>query len=114
MEIEAPPRVEDIVDLQGWLQKLWLKIQDDHLKGSATWNPGSIADGAEEAKEVTVSGAVLGDMAIASFSLDVTDLVLDAQVTATDKVTCILANNTGGAIDLAEGTVYCRVFKRVA
>jgi hypothetical protein len=75
---------------------------------------GSIADGNEEAKEVTVTGAALGDYAVASFSLDVADLVLDAQVTAVDTVTCILANNTGGAIDLASGTVYVRVFKRTS
>ena len=82
------------------------------LKGSDTWDPGSIPDGDEEAKEVTVTGAVLGDFAIASFSLDVTDLVLNAQVTANDTVTCILANNTGGAIDLASGTIYVKVIKR--
>ena len=81
------------------------------LQGSATWNPGSIADGDEEAKEVTVTGAILGDYAIASFSLDVADLVLDAQVTVANTVTCVLANNTGGAIDLAEGTVYVEVIK---
>jgi len=80
------------------------------LEGSATWDPGSIADGDEEAQEVTVTGAALGDFALASFSLDVADLVLDAQVTAADTVTCVLANNTGGAVDLAEGTVRVRVF----
>lgn len=82
------------------------------LDGSATWNPGSIADGDEEAKEVTVTGAELGDFVIASFSLDVADLVLNAQVTAADTVTCILANNTGGAIDLGEGIVYVRVIRK--
>jgi len=80
------------------------------LEGSDTWDPGSINDGAEEAKEVTVTGAALGDFALASFSLDVADLVLNAQVTAADTVTCVLANNTGGAIDLASGTVRVRVF----
>lgn len=80
--------------------------------GSATWDPGSIADGDEEAKEVTVTGARLGDFAIASFSLDVTDLVINAAVTAANTATVILANNTGGAIDLASGTVYVRVLGR--
>ena len=81
------------------------------LEGSATWDPGSIADGDEVAQEVTVTGAALGDMAIASFSLDVADLVINAAVTAADTVTVILANNTGGAVDLASGTVRARVFK---
>jgi len=83
----------------------------DHIDASATWDPGSIADGDEEAKEVDVVGVALGDFALASFSLDVSDLVLDAQVTAAGKVTCVLANNTGGAIDLASGTLYIRVIK---
>ena len=82
------------------------------LQGSDTWDAGSIADGDEEAKEVTVTGATLGDFAIASLSLDVADLVLNAQVTGANTVTCILANNTGAAVDLGEGTVYVKVTKR--
>lgn len=82
------------------------------LDGSATWDAASIADGDEVATEVTVTGAALGDFAIAAFSLDVADLVLNANVTAANTVTCVLANNTGGAIDLASGTIYARVLKR--
>jgi hypothetical protein len=83
-----------------------------YLSGSVTWNPGSIADGDEEAKEITVTGAALGDFVLVSFSVDVADLVLSAQVTAADTVTASLANNTGGAIDLASGTVKAIVTKR--
>ena len=79
---------------------------------SAVWNPGSIAAGALEAKEITIAGVVLGDFVIASFSLDVTDLILNAQVTATNTVTCILVNNTVGAINLASGTVRVMVLKK--
>lgn len=82
------------------------------LDGSATWNAASIADGDEEVTEVTVTGAALGDFAIASFSIDITDLTLSAAVTAANTVTVQLLNNTGGAIDLASGTVYARVIKR--
>uniref|UniRef100_A0A6M3L7F7 Uncharacterized protein n=1 Tax=viral metagenome TaxID=1070528 RepID=A0A6M3L7F7_9ZZZZ len=82
------------------------------LDGSATWDAGSIADGDEEAKEVTVTGAALGDFAIASLSIDVADLVLNAQVTAANTITCVLANNTGGAIDLGTATIYVRVMKK--
>lgn len=80
--------------------------------GSATWDPGSIADGDEEMKEITVTGAALGDFCLVSFSLDVADLVLNGQVTATNTVTAVLANNTGGAIDLSSGTVRAMVFSR--
>jgi hypothetical protein len=111
MDIEKPPiSLDDALGL--WLEKLWKGLLEEDIRTSATWNPGSIADGDEEAIDVTVTGAILGDYAIASFSLDVADLVLDAQVTAADTVTCVLANNTGGAVDLAEGTVYVRLIKR--
>lgn len=82
------------------------------LEGSATWDPASIANGAEAATDVTVTGAALGDFALASFSLDVTGLVLDAQVTTANTVTCVLANNTGAAVNLSSGTVYVKVFKK--
>ena len=79
------------------------------LEGSATWDPGSIADGDEEAKEITVTGAALGDFVLVSFNLDVADLALVGAVTAANTVTAQLLNNTGGAIDLASGTIRARV-----
>lgn len=78
--------------------------------GSATWDAGAILDGNEEAKEVTATGAALGDFVFASLSIDVADLHLDANVTAANTVTCVLANNTGGTIDLASATVKVLVF----
>ena len=113
MFISPPPKTDKLDELIEWCEKLQQRIILDDLYGSATWNPGSIGAGAEEAKEVTVTGAAVGDYAVASFSNDVSDLALDAQVTASNTVTCVLVNNTGGAIDLASGTVYVRVFKRV-
>lgn len=79
------------------------------LDGSETYDAGSIADGDEEVGEITVTGAALGDFCIASFSLDVADLAITAAVTAANTVTYQLLNNTGGAIDLASGTVRVRV-----
>ena len=84
----------------------------DFLQASDTWDPGNIGVGAMEAKAVTVTGAALGDYATASFSLDLADLVLDAKVTAANTVTCVLSNNTGGAVDLASGTIYVKVNRR--
>jgi hypothetical protein len=110
--INPPSESSRLEDLLEWCQKLQQQIIVDDLKGSGTWDPGSIADGNEAAASVTVTGAELGDYAIASFSLDVQDLALNAQVTATDTVTCTLLNNTGGAIDLDSGTLYVRVFRR--
>ena len=89
------------------------QLEPLEMRGTATWDPGSIADGNEEAQEITVTGAALGDFVQVSFSLDITDLVLNGAVTAADTVTAILANNTGGAIDLASGTVAALVNKRI-
>lgn len=79
------------------------------MYAEATWNPGNILDGDETAVDVTVPGAQLGDFAFASFSVDVADLVLDANVVAADTVAVVLNNNTGGAVDLASGTVRVKV-----
>jgi hypothetical protein len=84
------------------------------LTGTDTWDPGSIGDGNEAVKEVTVTGAALGDLAIASFSLDVSDLAIVAAVTAADTVTVQLGNWTGGGVDLAEGTVTAMVIPAAA
>ena len=79
---------------------------------SETKDWGSGSDGEEAAEEGTVTGAQLGDFALASMSIDTTDITLTATVTAADTVTVILANNTGGAIDLGSGTLYVMVMPR--
>ena len=116
MDLKQPPMTTDMLELTNWCFDLWTWLQElrmnQNFVGSATWDAGSIADGDEEAKEVTVTGAALGDFALASLSIDIADLVLDAQVTAANTVTCILANNTGGAIDLASATIYVLVIKK--
>ena len=85
----------------------------DVLTGSATWDPSSIGDGDEQATDITVAGAELGDFVMASISVDIQDMVLDAQVTAADTVTCVLANNTGSAVDLGSSTASVVVVKAV-
>ena len=105
-------RFESFDEIAGWLLSFVLELQKNELTASASWDPGLIAAGAMEAKDVTVTGAELGDFAIASFSNDVQDLTLDAQVTTANTVTCVLSNNTGSAVDLAAGTVYVKVFKK--
>ncbi len=73
--------------------------------GSATWNPGNITDGNNEAQDVTATGAALGDFVVVSFSLDVDDLQLDGHVSAANTVTCVLSNSQTAAVNLASGTL---------
>jgi len=89
-----------------------LPALNGYLTASEVKDFGSIADGDEEAEEVTVTGAVLGDFALASLSIDSTDLVVTAGVTAANTVTVVVLNNTGGAIDLGSATLAVRVFKQ--
>ena len=82
------------------------------LSADKAWDAGSIADGDEDALEITVNGAALGDFVLSSLSIDVADLVLSGAVTAADTVTLILANNTGGAVDLGAATAYVMVIPK--
>ena len=112
MIIESPPESSDIKRLRDWCFKLQQKLLEDNLFASATWDPGSIATTRYESMNVTVTGAELGDYAMASFSIDIGELILTANVTGTNEVKCSFENHTAGAIDLGEGTVYVRVLKR--
>ena len=80
------------------------------LRGSATYNPPSLAAGASTTTTVTVPGAVIGDGATAAFSLARTGVrIADVEVTAADTVTVTLTNTTGATVDLAQGTLYAIV-----
>ena len=116
MDLLQPPPTHSMRELSEWCNHLWRWLQELRMNqnyiGSATWNAGSIADGDEEAKEVTVTGAALGDFAVAALSIDIADLQLSADVTAADTVTCVLSNSTGSAVDLASATIYVLVISK--
>ena len=82
-----------------------------YLEGSTTVDLGSIDDGNEQAVAVTVTGAALGDFVIATHSLDITDLTITGTVTATNTVTVIVGNFTGGAIDIGSGDILVKVLE---
>jgi hypothetical protein len=79
--------------------------------GSKTYNPPSILNGQSEITTVTVPGAEFGDFAVASFDKDLQGIELSAYVSAVDTVSCVFRNDTGGTIDLASGTLRCRLSK---
>jgi hypothetical protein len=83
------------------------------LYGSANYNPNNLADGAGETTTVTVTGAALGDYVDSiSFSLDLQGILLTAWVSSANTVSVRFQNETGGAIDLASGTLRAVVTKR--
>lgn len=75
------------------------------LAGSTTHDFGNLVDGAGESKDVTVTGAALGDYAVASLGVSAQGMIVSASVTAANTVTVRVQNETGGAIDLASTTV---------
>ena len=85
--------------------------QADELIGSATWDPGSVSSGLATTTSVTVTGAAVGDYVVGVSHSQITTaaVVLTGQVTSANTVTVTLANFSGGAVDLASGTVRVRV-----
>lgn len=82
------------------------------LVASTTWDPPSIAAGSTAGVNVTVTGATVGDFAVASFSINISNLSLSAAVVATNTVTVRLDNNSASPIDLASGTLKVLVLKK--
>lgn len=77
---------------------------------TATVDPPSLASGAVSTiTTLTVTGAVLGDFARASFSLDLQGVRLAAWVSATDTVKYQFSNPTTGTLDLGSGTLTVKV-----
>jgi len=85
--------------------------QTSVLNGSATYDPPSLADAVGVTTTVTVTGAALGDFALASFSLDLQGIAVSAYVSAADTVSVRFQNESGGTLDLASGTLRARVWK---
>lgn len=81
------------------------------LRATATWDPGSVSSGAQTSTTVTVTGAAVGDSVRATFSLSLAGLQMTAYVSAANTVTVLLGNLTGGAVDLASGTLTVTVSK---
>lgn len=95
-----------------WEVSLIFNWRGPVIEASSAWDPENVSAGSLVSTDVPVVGAVLGDVASASFSLDVQNLVLAAAVTATNTVTVTLQNHTTGAVNLNQGTLFIRVTKK--
>ena len=76
--------------------------------GSSVYNPPSLADGSNVTTTVTVTGAALGDFAEAAFTEDTQGVTVSAWVSAADTVSVRFQNETGGVVDLNQGTLKAR------
>lgn len=105
----ANPTFTDASTLYG---TAWVYGRGSVIEASATWDPASIASGAQATTTITATGAALGDTVERSgFSLDQGGLLRHAYVSAANTVTFGFGNLTGGAVDLASGTARVAVRK---
>jgi hypothetical protein len=75
------------------------------LKGSATWDPGSLVDGAgETSAAITVNNAQFGDTVTFAAPYDLQGITGNAYVSAANTVKIRLQNETVSTIDLGSGT----------
>lgn len=79
-------------------------------RGYTTWDPGSLADGAQTTKTLTVTGATVGCPVAVGLSVDLAGLTISGYVSTANTVTAVLRNNTGAPVDLAESTLTAYVF----
>lgn len=84
------------------------------ISGSATYDAANLVDGAGATTTVTATGAALGDFALVSHSVDVAGISVTAYVSAADTVSVRFQNESGGAVDLASGTLRVRVLPQAS
>lgn len=92
---------------------VFAEFGDIPLTGTATYDPGSLAAGAKTSiQTMTVTGAALGDLVQASFSISLAGARLAAWVSSSNTVSYYFVNENGtDPLDLASGTVSVRVVR---
>lgn len=117
---QIPPPSQRVITAEGVMDKQWYDWFADlaqrvtglvPIEGTATYDPPSLADGAGTTTTVTVTGAALGDMAAASFSIATSGIIITAWVSAANTVSVRLQNESGGVLDIGSGTLKAWVLK---
>jgi hypothetical protein len=90
-----------------------VRIKPKVMTATATWNPGSVADGASVTTTVAVPGAAIGDVALAPGFSSISGINWDviARVSATNQVTVKVTNRSGSTQVLGSGTLRVEVRK---
>ena len=107
----------DQIQVRGRIEREFARLDTDYpfkvLRASATWNPPSIGNGAVTSVVVDCLGAKIGDPVAVGFTANAAgnDILWSGYVQAADKVRVTFLNQTGGALDLASGTVNVLVFQ---
>ena len=89
------------------------RIKDAYaLEGSGQWAATRLKAGSVASVDIAVSGAVMGDMTIASLDQVTGSATLSAKVISANTVRVSLTNNTAADIDIAAGMVKASVWRR--
>ena len=90
----------------------WALLTTPKLDVTSTWNPGAIAaGGGASLTGLTVTGAALGDLAIAAAPYDLQGLQATAYVSAANTAVIRVTNSTGSTVTLGSGSWRVRVIK---
>lgn len=89
-------------------QNIWDEVScSNGLRGNATYDPPSLADGSGVTTTVSVPGVGLGggQLIAVSFSENLQGVMVTAWISATDTVAVRFQNETGGTVNLDSGTL---------
>lgn len=81
------------------------------LKGTATIDVGSLADGAGSSHDITVTGAAVGDFVLVSADVEFQEMTVTGYVRAANTVEVRVQNESGSTVDLASTTFRALVLK---
>jgi hypothetical protein len=84
-----------------------LQHATDGIVNTKTWDPPQLADGVGTSTTITVTGAVVGDLVLASLTTlpGTAGLALQGVVTSSNTVTVWIHNATGSTVDVSSGTL---------
>lgn len=92
---------------------VWTRMGQKFNEGSITYDAPSLADGARTPiQTITVTGAILGDAADVTCSIDIQGVEVNAWVSAANTVSFRLHNRTGGVVDLGSATYWACARRR--
>ena len=94
--------------------KIYFQRPAGPLRGTATVDVASLSDAAGASFDITVTGATVGDAALAAPIVDTQELTITAHVRATNTVEVRVQNESGGTVDLASTTWYAYVWDKFA
>lgn len=84
---------------------------DSDLFASTTWDPASVSASSSTTTTVTYAGAVVGNRVDVYPPYTLSGLIATGYVSATNTVTIVLSNPTGGSVDLGSGSWQVNVKK---